>query len=184
MWNSDTISVNYSLASGIGLGNAKGTIMMNLKSLDYKFDTRINKFDLSILDQYLKEISNIGSIRANLDADLKAKGNFKNSQNIDASGLIAINDFHFGKSKTEDYVSFKKFTLSIKELSPNRKKYLFDSVSLMESYFKYERYDHLDNIQNMFGKNGEKVKEARAYSEKSNLLFQIFIILNNFFISC
>ncbi len=185
MWNSDTISVNYSLASGIGLGDAKGTIMMNLKSLDYKFDTRINKFDLSILDQYLKEISNTGNIRANLDANVKAKGNFKNSQNIDASGLIAINDFHFGKSKTEDYVSFKKFTLSVKELSPIRKKYLFDSVSLMESYFKYERYDHLDNIQNMFGKNGEKVKEARAYSEKSNLLFQIAdyvkLLAKNFF---
>ncbi len=184
-WNSDTISVNYSLVSGIGLGDAKGNIMMNLKSLDYKFDARINKFDLSIFDQYLKEISNTGNVRANLDANVKAKGNLKNSQNIDASGLIAVNDFHFGTSKTEDYLSFKKFTISIKELSPNRKKYLFDSVSLMESYFKYERYDHLDNIQNMFGKNGEKVKVARAYSEKSNLLFQIAdyvkLLAKNFF---
>ena len=184
-WDTDSIAAKFSLVSGIGSGDMNGHIVANFKSLDYLFDLHLNKFDLSILEQYLKDISNNASLKANIDADIKAKGNFKNSENIDAKGLIAINDFHLGTNKNVDYFAFKKFTLSTKLLNPQNKKYLFDSVNLIEPYLKYERYDHLDNLQNMFGKSGEKVTEAKANSDKPNLLFQISdyvkILAKNFF---
>ena len=185
MWNVDTISTKVSLISGIGSGSIKGAFMMDLKSLDYKLNALITKFDLSILEQYLKEISNYGSLRANLEGDIKTKGNFKNGEQIDATGFIAINDFHFGKNKTEDYTSFKKITIDVIKLNPKNKKYLFDSISLQEPYFKYERYDYLDNLQNMFGKNGTKVTQAKSKASDVNFLFQIAnyvkILAKNFF---
>ncbi len=185
MWNADTIAVKFSLVSGIGGGDLKGNTTINISTLDYKVKALINKFDLSVLEQYLKDIANYGSLRANLDADIDASGNFKRSEQLNAKGLVAINDFHFGKDSIEDYASFKKFTLCIKQLSPVNKKYMFDSVSLLQPYFKYERYDHLDNLQNMFGKQGGKVKEAKSSHEEVNILFQIAdyvkLLAKNFF---
>lgn len=184
-WNADTIAAKFSLVSGIGGGNIKGNTTINISTLDYKVKALINQFDLSVLEQYLKDMANYGSVRANLDADIDASGNFKKSEQLNAKGLVAINDFHFGKTKTEDYASFKKFTLAIKQLSPVNKKYMFDSISLLQPYFKYERYDHLDNLQNMFGKSGDKVKEAKSSHEEVNILFQIAdyvkLLAKNFF---
>ncbi len=185
MWNVDTISTKVSLVSGIGYGSIKGAFMMDLKSLDYKLNALITKFDLSILEQYLKEISNYGSLRANLEGDIKTKGNFKNGEQIDATGFLSINDFHLGKNKSEDYTSFKKITVDVIRLNPKNKKYLFDSISLQEPYFKYERYDYLDNLQNMFGKKGTKVTNAKSKPSDVNFLFQIAnyvkILAKNFF---
>jgi hypothetical protein len=185
MWNQDTLAVKFSLLSGIGTGDIKGNTTININSLDYRIAVLINKFDLSVLEQYLKDIANYGSLRANLDADLYATGNFKKTEQLNAKGLIAVNDFHFGKNKTEDYASFVKTVVSIKQLSPINKKYSFDSIAVTKPYFKYERYDHLDNLQNMFGKKGGKVKEAKASHEEVNILFQLAdyvkLLAKNFF---
>ncbi|MBA3663073.1 MAG: DUF748 domain-containing protein [Bacteroidetes bacterium] len=172
-WDRDTIEAKFSWLSGIGSGTMKGSIMMDVKSLDYAFSVLASKFDLSIMEQYLKDISDNGSLRCNFDANLKAFGNFSNPENIDATGPLTFNDFHFGKSKTEDYASFKKLTIAVKELSPKNKKYSFDSLALTEPYFKYEKYDHLDNLQNIFGKKGEKIAAVNAKPVNPNFLFQI-----------
>ncbi len=185
MWNQDTIAVKFALVSGIGTGDIKGNTTININSLDYRIQALINKFDLSVLEQYLKDIANYGSFRANLDADIYATGNFKKSEQLNAKGLIAVNDFHFGKNKNEDYASFVRSVVRIKQLSPVNKIYSFDSIALTRPYFKYERYDHLDNLQNMFGKKGGKVKEAKASHEEVNILFQLAdyvkLLAKNFF---
>ncbi|MES2681405.1 MAG: DUF748 domain-containing protein [Bacteroidota bacterium] len=183
-WDADTMDFKYSLASGIGSGDLHGTLDLNVESSDYKLAAVVNKFDISILEQYVQDIANYGKVRGNVDADLKAEGNFKNAQDLNAKGLFAVNDFHIGKNLREDYVSFKKLSLGITELSPQNKKYFFDSVSLIKPYFKYERYDYLDNLQYMFGKNGERVEEGSA-NARTNILFQIAdyikLLAKNFF---
>ncbi|MDI1353298.1 MAG: DUF748 domain-containing protein [bacterium] len=184
-WNSDTIAAKISLISGAGTGSVKGEISLNIKSLDYRLRALISKFDLSVLEQYLKNITDYGSLTANLDADVTASGNFKKAENLDARGFVAINDLHFGKNEADDYASFKKLSISAIRLSPKGKIYMFDSLSLVQPYFKYERYDRLDNLQNMFGKKGRKIREAKADAESPNVLFQIAdyvkLLVKNFF---
>ena len=184
-WDQDTVQVNYALESGIGTGSIKGNTTMNLKSMDYRLAAVVDKFDLSIIEQYLKDIANYGKFRAHLDANIKATGNFKNQENLNATGMVIVNDLHFGKDTADDYVAFKKLTVDITQLSPIRKKYSFDSISLVMPYVKYERYDHLDNLQNMFGKGGKNVKEAKAQKGEVNILFQIAdyvkVLAKNFF---
>lgn len=184
-WDRDTIDGKISLQSGIGSGALKGDFVINTKTLDYKFGAVVTKFNLDVFNQYLKDLASFGNLRGYLNADIKAKGNFKNTKNIDTRGSIIFSDFHFGKDSLNDYLAFKKLTLAIIQLAPANKKYMFDTVKLLAPYFKYEKYDHLDNLQNMFGKQGAKAKALKYNSEKFNLIITISryikTIFENFF---
>ncbi len=172
-WDKDTIAAQFSFLPGIGSGDIKGNFTININNLDYRFAAVSHKFDLNIIQQYLKDLANYGSFSANLDADVKATGNFTNQEDIITKGTLSINDFHFGKNPKEDFAAFEKLGVNIIELSPKNFKYYFDSVSLSRPYLKYELYDHLDNIQNMFGKNGSNVSAVNADPNKFNLVIEI-----------
>jgi hypothetical protein len=171
-WDTDTIRAKFSFLSGIGSGGMKGNFTINIKNEDYRLAVIAQKFDLNILEQYLTDLTNYGKFSANIDADLNVTGNFKEAQNVSFEGLLAINDFHFGKNSNEDYGSFNKLTFAIYELSPINHKYLFDSVSLNHPYFEYEIYDHMDNLETMFGQYGGKARSNTSGS-KFNLVLEI-----------
>ncbi|RPH31882.1 MAG: DUF748 domain-containing protein [Bacteroidales bacterium] len=184
-WNADTIAAKFSFLPGTGSGDIKGNFTINFKNLDYRFAFISNKLDLNIIGQYLKALTNYGGFNANLDAEINAKGNFKDQENLSASGQLAINEFHFGKNIKEDYASFDKLAVAIIELNPKNHKYLFDSIAISHPYFKYERYDYLDNVQTMFGKDGANVAGVNADKSKFNLVIEIAkyvkVLSKNFF---
>lgn len=187
-YDADTMNIKYSFASGVGTGDVKGTFDLNSKSSDYRMAAVIKKFDLVPLGQYMKTMMNYGKFKAILDADVKATGNFKDAQNVNAKGIVALSDFHFGKNEKDDFASFDKFVVDVNLLNPRMKKYMLDSISLMHPYFKYEKYDELDNVQNMFGRKGENVKAAAANKDKQfNLVLVIAdyvkLLAKNFFAS-
>jgi hypothetical protein len=184
-WDTDSVNVQFSFLPGIGSGDIKGEITFNLKTYDYRIALVTHKFDLNIIEQYLKGLMSYGSFSANIDADIKAKGNINDQEVLDASGKMAINEFHFGKNPKDDFVAFDKMLLVITELNPKNLKYLFDSVSLTHPYIKYELYDYLDNLQTMFGKNGANIEAANANAAEFNLILSlaryIKVIANSFF---
>jgi hypothetical protein len=171
-WDSDTIAATYSFISGIGSGGMKGNFTINTKNLDYRLAVIAQKFDLEILEQYLKDLTNFGYFNGNIDADLNVNGNFKAAENVTFKGMLAINDFRTGERPGDEYASFRKLSLAIFELSPKNHKYLFDSVSLNNPYFKYEQYDYLDNLTRMFV--SEETKMAiESPGGKFNLVLEI-----------
>jgi len=172
-WDVDSIAAKYSFLSGIGSGDMKGYFAINLKTYDYRLTDIVHKFDLKIINQYIKAMANYGNFSAFLEANINAKGNFHDAGNISIKGVLAINDFHFGKNINDDYAAFKKLEVVIIELSPNNKKYIFDTVSLSNPYLKYERYDYLDNMEMMFGKGGAIVVAANNNSAPFNLVLEI-----------
>ncbi len=184
-WNSDTVALKFSFLAGTGKGSAKGNVTINLKTLDYRIAVVVEKFDLKFLEQYLNDITNYGTFSANLDADIKAKGNLADQENLDAKGTMAINDFHFGKDPENDYASFDKLVLGINKLNPKGHQYIFDSLLLYHPYFKYERYDKLDNLETMFGKKGSNITDAKEDLTRFNLILQIAdyvkVLAKNFF---
>lgn len=99
--------------------------------------------------------------------------------------MLAVNDFHFGKNPKDDYASFDKLAIMINELSPKKHIYSYDSISLQHPYFKYERYDNLDNLQTMFGKSGSNLAAANADAAQFNLVIEIAnhikVLSKNFF---
>ena len=172
-WDMDTLNAKVSLLSGNGPGGIDGNITINLKNLNYKLDAVINKLQLQFLEQYFKKMSNYGSFEAVLDANLKTTGNFKDAQNINAKGMVTLHNFHFGETASNDFASFDKFILQVRDLNPKNKKYLLDSISLSKPYFKFEKYDYLDNVQMMFGKKGTVVAGAANNTQEFNLILEI-----------
>lgn len=184
-WDSDTINLLFSFKPQNGSGNLKGKISINMKTNDYDMEFQTRALDLSILEQYMLDFTNYGSFSANLDTDIKAKGNFLSNQNVTISGFIGLNDFHFGKSPNVDYASFKKLSINIDELSPYKPRYQFDSITLDEPYFQYEIYDYLNNYETMFGVEGTNLTSEGGINQKFNLIVEIAqyvkVLAKNFF---
>lgn len=178
-WNEDTVIGKFSLSNGEGSGDISCNFNINLKSLNYRYEVYVYKFNLSIIAQYLKDITSYGTFSASLDAHLQSTGNFKDEENQDTKGRLQINDFHFGKTKEEDYLSFDKFIMVINEVNPKEHLYHLDSVAIIHPYFKYEEYDKLDNIETMFGKNGGNVTAVDADPAKYNLIIELAHYLIN-----
>lgn len=186
LWSDvDTVSAKFSLLPGIGTGTVQGNFTFNTKNLKYHYDLLVQQLDLDIIQQYLKSLANYGAFRANLDAHIISFGNLNAKEDVTIKGTVAINDFHFGKNINDDYASFKKLSIKIIELSPRKRIYFYDTVSLNNPYFKYERYDYLDNIQTVFGKDGSNLTAANNVNADFNLVIEIAnyikVISKNFF---
>lgn len=181
--DTEIFKTKFSFLSGSGSGDVKGDFTVNLKNYNYSIATVIHQFDLEIFEQYLKDLMNYGNISAKLNADIKATGNFNNEENITIKGMVAITDFHLGKSLKEDYVSFDKLALVINKMSPKNHQYFFDSVQLIRPSLTYEMYDNLDNLQTMFGSNVSNISNAE--NGNFNLVLEIAryarVLTKNFF---
>jgi hypothetical protein len=187
-WNVDTVDVKFSFRSGTSTGEVRGNGSVNLKNLNYRMSLDVKKYDLDIIQQYFRDLSNYGTFSANVDADVKSTGNITDNENLIASGRIALNDFHLGKSVDEDYVSFNKLFMKITKMAPKSFEYTFDSIILTKPYIKYEIYDKLNNIERMFGKGGSDIRNVNAQkSFRFNLIIAIAdyakVVARNFFMS-
>jgi len=178
-YNVDTLPINFDFSSGIGTGDVEGNININLSNLDYNFDIKVDTFDLEIINQYLKDLTNFGTFRAHLDAQITSSGNFKTYDSISTAGNLTFTNFHFGKDVTNDFASFDKLVIAIQRLRPSKMIYHYDSISLQKPFFSYEVYDQLDNIQNMFGVDGENLSNANSNTTKFNLIIAISDLVQN-----
>lgn len=172
-WDVDTLSGKYSFVSGPESGSIKGSFTFNFKNMDYSAVVMVNKFDLNIVEQYVKDIASLGKLRATLDANLRTSGNLNDSMRIVTKGRIAINDLHFGKDDHEDYFSFEKLVINIREMNLVKGVRYFDTIMLVRPEFTYERYDKLDNIQRIFGEKGSSIDSAKADTSKFNLVLEL-----------
>ena len=183
----DTISAKFSFEDGKGKGKMKGDFTINQKTLDYRFGVDVQAFDLEIIRQYIWELINYGMFHAQLDAEIKATGNFRSADSISTAGRLFLTDFHLGKTNEDAYIAFKKLALVMDELSPARKKFHFDSITLHSPYVKYEVFDSLDNVQALFGKEGKNISDVTGQPGRFNLVIEIGRYLReisrNFFVS-
>ena len=176
-WNVDSMLFKVGLESGPYTGFIKATFSINFASSDYHIKAIVDTFDLKPLSQYMKVLSNYGNYGGYIKSKVNIDGNYKGRLALKTRGLIDISKFHFGPNIHEDYGSFQHLVLNLKEANPAGKKYLIDSVMLDRPYFRYERYDHLDNLTLMFGKPGSK---PGIHSEEGqfNLVLKIAEYLN------
>jgi hypothetical protein len=172
-WDEDTMAIGYSFLSGPTPGGFKGEFRMNFTTSDYLIKARIMELDLKPLEQYVKDLVNYGTVRANLDADLLAKGNFHSAEDLQATGRVTLDHFHFGKTEKEDYMAFDTLNIVIHELSPSGKRYLLDDVTLTHPYVRYEVYDHGSNLETMFAKKGGATSGSAGTGGKLNILVTI-----------
>jgi hypothetical protein len=173
LWDADSVTFKFHFLSGPSSGSIQGTYTVNFKSNDYHYSIVVHDFDLTPIQQYLKDIANYGTFRAKLEADLQSVGNFSDAQNVRTTGQLTVLDFHFGKNPKEDYAAFDKLKLAIHEVAPMNQIYFLDSMILSRPRFKYEQYDHFDNVQAMFAKNGGNIEVSESDPDRFNLIIEI-----------
>lgn len=71
-WNIDTIACKISFLPGIGNGYVKSDFSINVNNHNYSLKAVADKFDIALMAQYLKELSDYGSIRAKANANIYA----------------------------------------------------------------------------------------------------------------
>ena len=173
LWNADTIASKFSFLSQNGKGGMKGDFTINVKNQDYRLAVAVRNFDLEIIRQYLWELINYGMFSAQLDANIKATGNFKSPDSGTMKGRLSLKDFHLGKTTKDDYAAFDKLVVVIDEVSPMNQKFLFDSVTLDRPFFKYEEFDSLNSVEMLFGKNGANISDVTSQPARFNLVIEI-----------
>jgi len=171
-WARDSMHVDFNMM-GPDTGTIKGDGYIDFYKLDYGMNAKVKNLDMSILEQYLRDLANYASLRGRVDADIKTTGNFKDRLALHAEGLVEVKNFHVGKSRTSDILAFDKLSFCVHDLTPSRFQYYFDSIAIHHLAFVYERYDYLDNLRNMFGAKAEKVKSVTADKTKFNLIIEI-----------
>ncbi|HLP12744.1 MAG TPA: DUF748 domain-containing protein [Flavobacteriales bacterium] len=172
-WYTDTVATKFSFEAGLGKGVAKGKFTVNTSNADYSMKVKVKEYELNFIEQYLQEFINYGDFTGSFDANIDATGNFKEAQDLVASGMLSLNNFHIGKNKHEDYASFSRLKFKVTKLSPRYHLYDFDSVLLENPYVKYEKYDYLDNVEMMFGKKGQNVGAVSSSRGSHNLIIQL-----------
>lgn len=65
------------------------------------------------------------------------------------------------------------------DVNPREYSYYIDTIRIDKPFFKYERYDHLDNVSALFGKNMQNIKDVKADSTKFNLVIEIGKYVND-----
>lgn len=184
-WDADTIASAFSFLSQDRKGGIMGNFTINVKSNEYRLTTTVRDFDLEIIRQYLWELINYGMFSAKLNATIKATGNFNNPKSIDVHGRLALIDFRLGKTLKDNYAAFDRLVVVIERVSPMNQKFLFDSITLLNPIVKYERFDSLDNVERLFGREGSNISDVTAQASRFNLVIEIGLYLKklsqNFF---
>jgi len=175
----DTMAIDFAFSSGPSSGEVIGNLTIDLANQNYKLNVAIDTFDLAVVNQYLQDLTNYGSVSAMLDADIKTTGNFGSTDSISTRGNIAISNFKFKQDDKDDLASFKKLVIAIHHLSPKDMIYHYDSVILTQPFAKYQLYDYLDNVQAIFGEGGDKVTAANADPNKFNLIIEVAKLIDN-----
>ena len=172
-WDVDSAQFKYDFNFLDTGGTVKGLFAMNFKNNNFEMKPVFSHFDLSSIKQYIGEFAKKENFTAYLNADVDAKGNFKDAKYLLATGKLELNNFHFGRRPGNDYLSFSTLKIDIDSLSPLNKKYFLNTILLDSLYVRYERYDSLDNFSRMFGVGGANVKNAAQENYSQNIIFQI-----------
>lgn len=169
--NKKGLDLNFEFENGLGSGSVKGVLKYLLSDKRYQLALQVKKYDMNIVDQYFKVLIPDVRFRAILDADFKSKGILGKKEDVTNSGLIRITNLHCGTDSIADYLSFRELELSLREISPKKKIFAYDSVIIKYPYINYVKYNHLDNFQNFFGINGSKI--TRSDSTDFNLVTEL-----------
>jgi hypothetical protein len=169
-WDRDSIDGEFSLVPDTG--KMSGNFKVNTENRNYQFNMNLNNFDLASIQGLLSGIIKKASLSAIVDMDLRAKGNFGDPKDIDATGTLDINDFHLGNGKGDDITSIRRVLVDFRQLNPKKGVYHFGQILIDSLSANYVRYDSLDNIKILMGSNAEK-NDTIQKIDSANILLKI-----------
>lgn len=173
LWDVDTLNGKFSLVPGNG--RLAGGFTINKASMDYSLSIALKNFDAGVIQPFLAKIAPKASIKAGINLDIDARGNFREPLNGQARGRLEIDSVHFGRVPDKDYFSLDRFLIKFNDIDLKGNKFYFDTILIVRPEVLYQKYDTLDNFRRMFSTYLAKMakEKAREAADTINMLVSL-----------
>lgn len=172
-WYETDLSAAFNFSAPNDTGSVKGMIQLKLNTSYYRLALKVSDYPVDPIEPYLNAMSNYCEFKARLDAHLFSQGNLKHRDDYTNTGTLQLSNLHLGKNSENDYFSFSNLNIGMRKISPQNYSYHYDSITIYDPYFKYERYVNSDNIRAMFGKEASLISAVKRDSNQFNLVIEL-----------
>jgi Domain of Unknown Function (DUF748) len=130
-------------------GDIKSVADMNIETGEYTLSYDMNDLNLDLLFPYLKDYINVGEMKGTIQTQLLLGGNLNEPDAIAANGTLALEDLSITDPNNEPLIGIGSFTIALDTLNTKSDLYNFGSISLVEPFLKFERFDNETNFSRL-----------------------------------
>ncbi|MHC1706042.1 MAG: DUF748 domain-containing protein [Bacteroidales bacterium] len=159
-WDKPDMSYDFSFALQ-SKGKVDGNFSFVTETMDYLMTLRSKALNLSIINPYLKGYMNVTAFEADLDTDLKLKGNFNKPSAIAVSGNIALNNFLLADKNSNKTLGWDRLLVEVDSLNTAGEVYNMSNIALSAPYVLFEMYDKGgNNFYELLNMSSDSVTET------------------------
>lgn len=142
-----------------------GRLGLNIESLDYEFEGRLERFALDDIYKYIVPVVNLSELYGELNTELAASGNLGTFTSSDMSGVISVNSLQLTGCDGGEVLSADNLTADINELNLDKQRYIFDSLTASGYSTQFiMRKDGTTNFDGLFYEEPEVSLETTSES--------------------
>lgn len=182
-WNTNDLKVDYAFLLRSG-GKFQGRLGIDLKSLAYVHDFRIDQFNLGVLKPYLDPYFKLSAFEGAFSIDVATRGNFNDPQAIAVHGKADISHLSIRDEKGEPAIGFGLFSVGIDSLNIARNIWAFNDILLDEPYFRFELFPEGNSLESLLIMDADSVSAASqdfaADSAGGSARYNPFVMLSDY----
>ncbi len=168
-WDDPQLHYDFGLQLNHG-GKAAGSFDMNIESLAYKTNYKLDSLNMDILLPYVKDYMKVGSFKGLLTSHQTIYGNFNKPEAIATTGEIRLNDFALTDTEQGDLVTAGELKTVIDTMNVEAEIYDLKYMSLTKPYLKFELFAEGNNFTKVLnaydseeGMSSDSLSTAVAY---------------------
>ena len=132
--HSDSIVIGNAtsrITASCGINNRahlRGDLGVNLESLNFDFNGRLEEFSIADLYKYIVPVLNIKDIGGILSTEIEVHGNANNIMAMDLAGDISLDNVYLTGSDSRELFSASTLAVGISSLNLEKQEYILSSV--------------------------------------------------------
>lgn len=131
----------------------------NIEKEKYELNLKWSKFDIATVMPYLTQYMKVGTLKGQLDGDLKATGSTSHLLNLNASGSLCLKNVEATTENMSPLASLSSLQVVVDKIDLENKEYRIGSIKLDNPVFRYEIFKDGNTLSRLFA-NADKNKTA------------------------
>lgn len=164
----ENYTFNFSFANG---GKVQGTFDLDINTLAYVVDYKLDSLNLDLLYPYVEEYMQAGSFAGLLSSEQRIYGNFNQPEAIAATGKLILNSFLLTTPEQGELVKIKEVKAVIDTLNVPGELYNLSYISFLQPVLYLEIFEEGNNFTKLLneapsdtsGISSDSISRAVAY---------------------